>query len=92
MSNAAATRNVSGPGTAQHMGAGKFFGAIHGKHEQCGAIFTDVRHASPRKLPMHLHELSVVAASGFPSRGPGSSCNLQLRTPNLQNPSHLDFP
>jgi AraC family transcriptional regulator len=43
------------------MGAGNFFGAIHGKHEQCGAIFTEVRHSCPRKLPMHSHELSFIA-------------------------------
>lgn len=61
MSNAAASPNVSSPATAQHMGAGNFFGAIHGKREQCGAIFTDVRHSAPRKLPMHSHELSFIA-------------------------------
>lgn len=43
------------------MGAGNFFGAIHGKREQCGAIFTDLRHAAPRKLPMHSHELPFFA-------------------------------
>lgn len=43
------------------MGAGNFFGAIHGKREQCGAIFTDLRHSVPRKLPMHSHELSFFA-------------------------------
>jgi AraC family transcriptional regulator len=43
------------------MGAGNFYGAIHGKREQCGAIFTDLRHSAPRKLPMHSHELSFFA-------------------------------
>jgi AraC family transcriptional regulator len=43
------------------MGAGNFFGAIHGKREQCGAIFTDLRHAAPRKLPMHSHDLAFFA-------------------------------
>lgn len=43
------------------MGAGNFFGAIHGAREQCGALFTDVRHASPRKLPRHSHELAFFA-------------------------------
>ncbi len=43
------------------MGAGSFFGAIHGKRERCGAIFTDLRHFSPRKLPMHSHELPFFA-------------------------------
>jgi hypothetical protein len=57
MSNADAHPNVSGNAMPQHMGAGSFFGAIHGKREQCGAIFTGVRHSLPRKLPMHSHEL-----------------------------------
>jgi AraC family transcriptional regulator len=43
------------------MRAGSFFGAIQGKREQCGAIFTDLRHAAPRKLPMHSHELAFFA-------------------------------
>lgn len=63
MSNVAASPNVSGVSSspAQHMGAGHFFGAIHGAREQCGAIFTDVRHFSPRKLPRHSHELAFFA-------------------------------
>src|SRR5215472_8459726 len=63
MSNAAPNPNVSNsfPSPAQHMGAGSFFGAIHGAREQCGAIFSDVRHASPRKLPKHSHELAFFA-------------------------------
>ena len=47
--------------TGRHMGAGNFFGAIHGKREQCSAIFTDLRHSVPRKLPMHSHELAFFA-------------------------------
>jgi len=43
------------------MGAGHFYGAIHGRREQCGAIFTDLRHSTPRKLPMHSHELPFFA-------------------------------
>jgi AraC family transcriptional regulator len=46
---------------AQHMGAGNFFGSIRGKREQCGAIFTDLRHSIPRKLPTHSHELPFFA-------------------------------
>jgi AraC family transcriptional regulator len=46
---------------AQHMGAGNFFGSIQGKREQCGAIFTDLRHSIPRKLPTHSHELPFFA-------------------------------
>ena len=55
---ASAPNNTAAPNSsAHHMGAGSFFGAIHNKREQCGAIFSDVRHSSPRKLPMHSHEL-----------------------------------
>lgn len=63
MSNAPANSNVSAmpSSSAQHMGAGSFYGAVHGAREQCGAIFTDVRHASPRKLPRHSHELAFFA-------------------------------
>ena len=63
MSNAAPNPNVSAAlsSPAPHMGAGNFFGAIHGAREQCGAIFSDVRHASPRKLPRHSHELAFFA-------------------------------
>src|SRR5215467_11740175 len=56
MSTANDTR-ASGP----CMGAGHFYGAIHGRREQCGAIFTDLRHTAPRKLPMHSHELPFFA-------------------------------
>ena len=63
MTNVAGNPNVSGGSAspAQHMRAGNFFGAIHGAREQCAAIFTDVRHASPRKLPRHSHELAFFA-------------------------------
>ncbi len=61
MSNAAASPSVSSASAPQHMSAGSFFGAIYGKREQCGAIFSDVRHSSPRKLPMHSHELAFFA-------------------------------
>jgi AraC family transcriptional regulator len=43
------------------MGAGNFFGSVQGKREQCGAIFTDLRHSIPRKLPTHSHELPFFA-------------------------------
>jgi len=43
------------------LSAGAFFGAIERRHEQCGAIFSDLRHASPRKLPAHSHELAFFA-------------------------------
>jgi len=41
----------------QALAAGSFYGAIQGKRELCGAIFTDLSHKSPRKLPSHSHEL-----------------------------------
>ena len=61
MSNAAASLNVPGRSSTLHMRAGSFFGAIHGKREHCGAIFTDVRHTAPAKLPRHAHELAFFA-------------------------------
>lgn len=46
----------------QHaLGAGTFYGAVQNRREQCGAIFTDLRHTSPRKLPSHSHELPFFA-------------------------------
>ena len=48
-------------GREKALGAGNFYGAVEGKHEQCGAIFTNLRHASPKKLPAHAHELAFFA-------------------------------
>jgi AraC family transcriptional regulator len=45
----------------QALGAGSFYGAVQGRREQCEAIFTDLRHTSPRKLPSHSHELPFFA-------------------------------
>src|SRR5437660_1051073 len=61
MSNAGVSSGVSSVSRARHMSAGSFFGTIQGKREQCGAIFTDLRHTAPRKLPMHSHELAFFA-------------------------------
>jgi len=61
MSNVEVSSVVSGASSAQHMRAGSFFGAIRDKRERCGAIFTDLRHTAPRKLPMHSHELAFFA-------------------------------
>jgi AraC family transcriptional regulator len=44
-------------GQSAVLSAGSFYGAVQAKKEQCGAIFTDLRHNSPRKLPSHAHEL-----------------------------------
>jgi AraC family transcriptional regulator len=48
-------------GGQQALGAGTFYGAVKSRHEQCDAIFTDLRHTSPRKLPSHSHELPFFA-------------------------------
>ena len=48
-------------GGQQALGAGTFYGAVQRRREQCDAIFTDLRHTSPRKLPSHAHELSFFA-------------------------------
>ena len=61
MASAANNLPLGNSSHAQHMGAGNFFGSIQGKREQCGAIFTDLRHSIPRKLPRHSHELSFFA-------------------------------
>ncbi|HYL86950.1 MAG TPA: AraC family transcriptional regulator [Candidatus Angelobacter sp.] len=61
MPNAALNPAAATPPAGQHMGAGSFFGAVQARHEQCGAIFTDLRHSTPRKLPMHSHELPFFA-------------------------------
>jgi AraC family transcriptional regulator len=46
---------------AQALGAGNFFGAVQSRREHYGAIFTDLRHTSARKLPAHSHELPFFA-------------------------------
>jgi AraC family transcriptional regulator len=48
-------------GRERALGAGDFYGSIEAKREQCDAIFTDLRHALPRKLPSHSHELAFFA-------------------------------
>jgi hypothetical protein len=48
-------------GREKALGAGSFYGAVEGKYEQCGAIFTNLRHTSPKKLPAHAHELAFFA-------------------------------
>ncbi len=39
------------------LGGGHFFGAVRGRVENSGALFTDLRHSIPRQLPCHSHEL-----------------------------------
>lgn len=48
-------------GGQQALGAGTFYGAVQSRRELCEAIFTDLRHTSPRKLPSHSHELPFFA-------------------------------
>lgn len=45
---------MAGP---EALAGGSFYGAVQKKHQQCGAIFTDLCHQSPRKLPEHSHQL-----------------------------------
>ena len=40
---------------------GKFYGSVLQKQERHDAIFTDLQHLSPRKLPAHSHELAFFA-------------------------------
>lgn len=46
---------------AQALQGGKFYGSILRKRECHEAIFTELQHASPRKLPSHSHELAFFA-------------------------------
>jgi AraC family transcriptional regulator len=43
------------------MQGGSFYGAVQQRREHCDAIFTDLQHSSPRKLPEHAHELPFFA-------------------------------
>ena len=47
------------PGSANEsrLQGGQFFGAVNNRLEHSGAVFSDLRHPIPRKLPMHSHEL-----------------------------------
>jgi AraC family transcriptional regulator len=51
----------SDTGREKALGAGNFYGAVEARREQCGAIFTSLKHASPKKLPAHAHELAFFA-------------------------------
>ena len=46
---------------AETLAGGSFFGAIQAKQEQSGAIFTDLRHHTARRMPVHAHELPFIA-------------------------------
>src|SRR3979411_2275540 len=52
---------MSEAGDQKALGAGAFYGAVQSRREQCDAIFTDLRHTLPRKLPSHSHELPFFA-------------------------------
>lgn len=41
----------------QTLSGGSFYGSVQGKWEHSDAIFTDLKHSSARKLPVHSHEL-----------------------------------
>jgi len=45
------------PTGGQPLRGGQFFGSVRNRLEHSGAVFSDLRHAVPRKLPMHTHEL-----------------------------------
>jgi AraC family transcriptional regulator len=49
---------LSVPGSGENrLGSGSFFGAVRGRVTHSSALFTDLRHAIPRRLPCHSHEL-----------------------------------
>jgi AraC family transcriptional regulator len=39
------------------LGSGSFFGVVRGRVTHSSALFTDLRHPIPRRLPCHSHEL-----------------------------------
>jgi AraC family transcriptional regulator len=41
----------------QRLTRGSFYGSVVGKQRIGGAIFTELRHSQPRRLPAHSHEL-----------------------------------
>lgn len=45
------------PANEQRLQGGQFFGAVRHRLEHSAAVFSDLRHPVPRKLPMHSHEL-----------------------------------
>lgn len=45
------------PAGESRLGGGHFYGAVRRRVVHSGAIFTDLRHSVPRRLPCHSHEL-----------------------------------
>jgi AraC family transcriptional regulator len=45
------------PSGEQRLHGGQFFGAVRHRIEHSTAVFSDLRHPVPRKLPMHSHDL-----------------------------------
>ena len=45
------------PAGESRLQGGQFFGAVRRRIEHSAAVFTDLRHPIPRKLPMHSHDL-----------------------------------
>ena len=50
-----------GESRTEALPGGNFYGTVERKREQCGAIFSDLRHYRPRRLPAHAHELPFFA-------------------------------
>ena len=55
------------PAGEARLQGGQFFGSVRHRLEHSGAVFSDLRHPVPRKLPMHSHELPFfgLLLSGF---------------------------
>jgi AraC family transcriptional regulator len=45
------------PSGEERLTGGKFYGSVLGKQAVGGAIFTELNHSQPRRLPAHSHEL-----------------------------------
>jgi AraC family transcriptional regulator len=55
------------PSGEQRLHGGQFFGAVRHRIELPTAVFSDLRHPTPRKLPMHSHDMPFfgLLLSGF---------------------------
>src|SRR6201986_2227129 len=49
--------NLTIGGGTGTLGSGSSYGGIAQKREAHGALFAELRHAAPRRLPKHAHEL-----------------------------------
>lgn len=67
-------------GGEERLTGGKFYGSVLGKQAVSGAIFTELSHSQPRKLPAHSHELPFFCLFfGGDYRGKNGHRDVQFR-------------